>query len=62
LIDLTGRYTLKTDDLRYRHPISPYVGYEHAGTIRRTYVRGRPVYVDGQIIGPPAGRLIRPQV
>jgi allantoinase len=61
LIDLAGRYTLKTEDLRYRHPISPYVGREHAGTIRRTYVRGRGVFVEGRIVGPPQGRLIRPQ-
>jgi allantoinase len=62
LIDLAGRYTLKLEDLRYRHPISPYVGFEHAGTVRRTYVRGRAVFVDGKITGPPEGRLIRPQL
>jgi allantoinase len=61
LVDLAGRHTLKTEDLRYRHRISPYVGREHAGTVRRTYVRGRAVCIDGEIIGPPAGHFLRPQ-
>jgi len=62
LVDPAERHNLTADELRYRHPISPFVGCEHAGPIRRTYVRGRAVYVDGQIIGPPAGRFLRPQV
>jgi len=62
LVDLSAPHTLKTEDLRYRHPISPYAGYEHGGTVRRTYVRGRTVNVDGKIVGPPGGRWIRPQL
>jgi allantoinase len=61
LVDPAGRRRLKTEELRYRHPISPYVGYEHAGTVLRTYVRGRAVFVEGTIIGSSEGRWIRPQ-
>jgi dihydroorotase len=39
---------------------SPYDGRETRGSIVRTMVRGRDVFIDGQVVGPPGwGRLAR---
>lgn len=44
LIDMHKPYTLKADDLEYRHPISPYIGREMVGKIHSTFVKGKQVY------------------
>ncbi|HEX4130097.1 MAG TPA: allantoinase AllB [Pirellulales bacterium] len=60
LVDLSTSTTLKRDDLRYRHCVSPYLGRRLGGIVRRTIVRGRTVLCDGAIVGTAAGRLVRP--
>jgi allantoinase len=44
--------------LHQRHPVTPYAGLALDGAVRRTLVRGRTVYVDGEFPGPPAGRWL----
>lgn len=61
LVDLAQEYTLAAGDLRYRHRQSPYVGMRLRGRVARTLVRGRTVVRDGQVVGHPCGRLVRPQ-
>lgn len=46
LIDLNTSYTLTSDDLQYRHKISPYVGREFTGKIVRTIVNGQSIFED----------------
>jgi dihydroorotase (multifunctional complex type) len=54
-----GRYT--DDDVLSRCGWTPYDGRETTGTIVRTLVRGRDVYVDGKVVGTPGwGRQARP--
>jgi allantoinase len=60
LVDLTGSYQLSADDLQYRHRHSPFVGRTLSARVARTIVRGRTVFADGRIVGPPAGRLLKP--
>jgi allantoinase len=60
LVDLTKSHKLTADELRYRHRVSPFVGCTLRGEVRRTIVRGRTVFADGQIVGSPQGRLVRP--
>jgi len=60
LVDLTHTSVLRAEDLLYRHRHSPYVGRPLRGRITRTLVRGATVYLDGRIVSPPIGRLIRP--
>lgn len=60
LVDLGSTGTLATDELRYRHRHSPYVGRAYRGRVVRTIVRGRTVWLDGQVVAKPAGRLVRP--
>ncbi len=60
LVDLAQEYTLAESDLRYRHPISPYVGFPLRGRPVRTFLRGMTIVQDGNVVGRPQGRLITP--
>jgi allantoinase len=48
------RVTVAVEDLRYRNPVSAYVGAELTGAVRRTYLAGQVVDLDA----PPRGRLL----
>ncbi|MCS7034173.1 MAG: allantoinase AllB [Phycisphaerae bacterium] len=61
LVDLQESYELTRDRLLDRHRLSPFVGIRFRGRIRRTLVRGQTVFVDGRIVGPPRGTLVRPE-
>ncbi len=52
-------FTVGEDDLYFRHTISPYVGERLRGRVRRTYVRGRLVFDEGEFVGNPAGCEVR---
>jgi allantoinase len=60
LVDLNLNFVLRTEDLFYRHKISPYVGLTFRGKVVRTVVRGTTVFRDGRIVSDPVGELIRP--
>jgi allantoinase len=58
LVDLRGTRVLAAQELRYRHPLSPYTGRTLSARVVRTILRGATVYADGQIVGEPRGRLV----
>jgi len=60
LAKLGGSDELSAADLQYRHPHSPFVGRTLSARVVRTLVRGRTVFADGRIVGPPSGRLLTP--
>ena len=60
LIDLSARYELTAAMLLDRHKLSPYVGRTFRGRTVRTILRGQTVFLDGKIVGPPTGRLVKP--
>jgi allantoinase len=60
LVDLAASDELSARDLYYRHRHSPFLGRTLCARVVRTLVRGRTVFADGQIVGPPAGRLLIP--
>ena len=62
LVDLTASDELSAEDLHYRHRHSPYIGRILSGHVARTLVRGRTVFANGRIVGPPAGRLLIPAI
>ena len=53
LVDLSAEYTLAAEDLRYRHPLSAYVGRRLQARVVRTVVRG----LDP---APGVGKLLTP--
>jgi allantoinase len=62
LVDVTASQELSADELHYRHRHSPFVGRTLGARVARTFVRGRTVFADGRIVGPPAGRLLMPAI
>ncbi len=62
LVDLGVSKKLSPDDLHYRHRHSPFLGRTLNARVARTLVRGRTVFADGRIVGPPAGRLLIPAI
>jgi allantoinase len=40
--------------------MSPYLGRAMSGQVRRTIVRGQTVFLDGKIVAPAIGQLVRP--
>jgi allantoinase len=62
LVDLPRVSTLAQSDLHQRHPLTPYAGCTFRGTVRQTLLRGRTIFRDGQIVGGPPGRFVRPQI
>ena len=61
LVDLDTDFTLQSEDLFYRHKISPYVDRKFRGNVVRTIVRGTTVFLDGRIVSEPVGQLIKPR-
>jgi allantoinase len=60
LIDLSRGFELREQDLHDRHKLSPYVGQNFRGVVRRTLVRGTTVFQNGKIVSKPLGHLVRP--
>ena len=59
LVDLGQTYTLRQEDLYYRHPISPYLGRTFVGVVKETWLRGQRVYASGKIEKPREVRLLK---
>jgi allantoinase len=51
LVDVNAGYTLRAEDLHYRHQVSPYIGMTLRGQVVRTYVGGRMIYREGEFYG-----------
>lgn len=62
LVDLDESFSVRAEDLFYRHRHSPYVGRALTGAVKRTLVRGRTVFENGRIVAAPQGRLVRPAI
>lgn len=60
LVDMSDRFALRENELRYRHRQSPFAGRRFRGNVRRTIRRGTTILHDGRIIGDRGGRLLTP--
>lgn len=45
--------------LHHRHKLTPYQGRVMSGVVEKTFLRGRLVYDQGQLIGDPQGNLLK---
>ncbi len=52
-------WTVKADQLHFRHKLTPYDGEKVRGRVKRTYVRGRLAYDDGAFPAGAMGELLR---
>jgi allantoinase len=59
IFDPDAKFTLTTEHLHYRHPVSPYLGETLQGKIEATFVRGTAVYEQGSFPGAPIGKEIK---
>ena len=63
MLETDGRRTLDARDLLYheQEPWSPFDGRELRVYPMYTIVRGRVVCAEGELVGEPAGRFVRPE-
>lgn len=59
VFDDESEFVVTEERLPFRHRISPYRGETLQGAVKATYVRGIPVYVDGEFCGGPIGKECR---
>ncbi|HTW67390.1 MAG TPA: allantoinase AllB [Bryobacteraceae bacterium] len=60
LVDLARSAQLRTDHLKQRYALSPYLGSTFRGTIERTIRRGETIFADGIITVQSRGKFVRP--
>lgn len=60
LVDLSAQFTVRQEELLYRHRQSPYVGRPLTGRIIRTILRGNTVFDGGRVVSRPTGQLVKP--
>jgi allantoinase len=60
VFDENARWTVMREHLHFRHKISPYLGAELQGRVLETWLRGEPLYVGNEFVGPAGGiELVR---
>ena len=60
IVDLQKEGVIHEADLHSKNVVSPYEGYKTKGESVATIVRGQVVVRDGELVGSPAGRMVRP--
>jgi allantoinase len=60
VIDLARSFTVRAEDLYYRHRQSPYLGRALTGQVVQTILRGKTILKDGRITATHGGQLIKP--
>ncbi len=58
IFDPEDEFTVTADGLHYRHAVSPYLGETLRGKVKRTYLRGEPIYREGTFTSSPSGREV----
>ena len=56
VFDPDASWTVTTEDLRFRHKLSPYLGAHLHGRVRETWLRGERIFSDGQFSSAPRGQ------
>jgi allantoinase len=56
VLDPDHEWTIGTDDLHFRHKLSPYIGLTARGRVRETWLRGETVFSSGTFFGSPRGK------
>jgi len=61
IVDPEQRWTFGVNDLQTRSGVSAYLGREFVGKVVRTMVRGKTVFVEGEVVGETGwGQLVKP--
>lgn len=62
LVDLAQTWTIRNERLHSKHPMSPWNGVSGKGAPVMTLLRGKVIMRDGEPVGAPQGRLVRPAI
>jgi len=60
IIDLTEEGEIREEELHSKNVVTPFGGYKTRGAPVATVIRGQIVLRDRELVGPPAGRMVRP--
>jgi dihydroorotase len=60
IVDLKKQGVIRDDELHSKNHVTPFDGDETVGGPVATIVRGQLVMREGQVVGTPAGRMVRP--
>jgi allantoinase len=60
LVNLNDAFKLESKDLFYKHQLSPYCGESFKARVVRTVLRGKTIFVDGQIVADASGQFLQP--
>jgi len=56
VLDPNSTWTVRQDDLHFRHKVSPYLGAQLKGRIVETWLRGKRIFCEGRFLGQPHGK------
>ncbi|XP_063821713.1 allantoinase [Ostrinia nubilalis] len=56
--DPDASFVVTSDIIRHKNKLTPYIGKELKGVVKKTYLRGQLIYADGDIVGEPKGTLL----
>jgi allantoinase len=59
IFDPEGEFVVTEERLHYRHPLSAYMRETLRGVVKSTYLRGKPVFREGEFPREPVGREFR---
>ncbi|WP_440059509.1 allantoinase AllB [Thermogladius sp. 4427co] len=62
VVDPKEEYVVKSEDLYYKHKISPFIGWRLKGKVKYTVLRGSVIAEEGEVVDKPYGRWIKPLV
>jgi allantoinase len=62
IVDLDKEGVIRDDELHSKNHVTPFDGRKTKGAPVATIVRGRIVMRDGELVGTPTGRMVRPKV
>ena len=57
VFDPDNRFMVKEENLFHKHKLTPYSGMELFGTVEATYLRGKMIFNNGEIISAPSGEI-----
>ncbi|KAG7307226.1 hypothetical protein JYU34_007383 [Plutella xylostella] len=56
--DPEATFVVTVEKIRHKNKLTPYLGKELRGVVKKTYLRGRLIYSEGDIIGDPKGNML----
>ncbi|MCA1604381.1 MAG: amidohydrolase family protein, partial [Acidobacteria bacterium] len=57
--DPSKSFRVEGEKLYHRHKLTPYEGRKLEGVVERTFLRGKQIYIAGNIPDPPLGELMQ---